>query len=97
MMKNVWRPFVVAIVAAGLGVGTATAGSAAITYPGGGVWDSGADCCSVWSIYDHSTKTHSASVQGDNFETSGWKAPGVEAYAEQSTKLWGNKAWWNTK
>lgn len=96
-MSKLSRTFAVAALAAAMTVGAGTAGNAAVTYPGGGVWDSGADCCSVWSDYNHNWKTHKASVEGDNFETSGWKAPTVMAMAEQSTKLYGNKAWWNTQ
>lgn len=96
-MKKLMRCTAAAVLAMGLGVGTASVSTAAETYPGGGFWSSGADCCSVWSNYWHGSKTHKASVQGDTFVTSGWKAANLNAVATAGTKLWGNKSYWDVK
>ncbi|WP_051480476.1 lactococcin 972 family bacteriocin [Cellulomonas sp. KRMCY2] len=87
----------VAVLAGGMGIGTASASSAALTYPGGGTWESGADCCSVWSEYLHPSKAHRASVQGRTYESSQWRGVNVWAFAEVGTALTGNKAYWDVR
>ncbi len=55
---------------------------------GGGSWDHGSNCSTVWSNYSHSTKEHKSSVENYQgyTDSSGWKAAAVKSKANLNAK-----------
>lgn len=88
MKQTVKKLALVASVAATLG-GGATAVSAAVQYPGGGVWTYGSSNGGAYSNYYHGSKYHSSTV------VSRWTGASDKGYAGagRTSRAWIRTAW----
>jgi lactococcin 972 family bacteriocin len=74
----------------------ATAAFAAISYPGGGVWNYGTGGGIVWSDYYHGSKTHRSSVDGAYYYSSPWTSAGYWSIADAPDTSGVDYSYWDT-
>lgn len=69
----------------------------ASTYVGGGYWQYGTTSSTVYSKYQHASRSHhsTACTKDRLCARSGWKNPGVLATAARSKSKGGNTAFWD--
>lgn len=97
-MKKFMASAAIAALVVGISLGATAPANAAITYPSGGTWDSGANAKEVWSLYHHPSKVHNASTYGHNgLRNSGWHAKGLWAAQYDEVRWFGNKSYYNIK
>lgn len=68
-------------------------------YVGGGYWQYGVTNSTVYSKYQHASRSHSATACASEGRclSSGWRAPGYLAVATRTKSTGGNTAFWNVR